>query len=129
MSCVDAATRGFAPWAGACCDKCGLPALLHGAHCEPEKGSRWVDRFGDVWTCKDVALDIVHLMRSYHCDGEPGFCGPYDVVESCPTPLGLFGKLYRPAADSGDDDECQLCEQERDLEPGTFTPHEHGRGR
>ena len=24
-----------------------------------------------------------------------------------------------------DDDECQLCEQEAQLEPGTFTPHEH----
>lgn len=23
-------------------------------------------------------------------------------------------------------DECQLCEQEAELEPGTFTPHEHG---
>lgn len=32
-----------------------------------------------------------------------------------------------PADSPTADDECQLCEEERELEPGTFTPHEHGR--
>jgi hypothetical protein len=63
----------------------------------PEPGTRWVDRSGDVWTCKRVSHGIVGLRRSYRSPGTPGFCGPYDVHESHPCPLGLFEQLYRPA--------------------------------
>ena len=43
------------------------------------------------------------------------------VGPSCPE-CGLPTLLH---GERCDDAACQLCEQERDLEPGTFTPHEH----
>ena len=63
----------------------------------PEVGSRWVDDQGRVWTCWRVSGGIVALRRSYREPGTPGFCGPYDVMESQPLPVALFAKLFRPA--------------------------------
>ena len=42
-----------------------------------------------------------------------------------PKNVLLEPHYLRTREDQDDGDECQLCEQEAELAPGTFTPHEH----
>lgn len=78
----------------------------------------------DALTAARVALQIVELLEPVR--SVKAKIALLNAAELMCDATALEGGVNRPRLlPAPDDAACDLCDQEADLEPGSFTPHEH----
>lgn len=102
---------------GATCKHCS-PALLFAAKfpagVAPDNERNWDSMYPGAESLPPPAAELCPV-----CNGP---LTPQQWCARCADPSIPPGTFEHVPED------CELCERERELEPGTFTPHEHGGG-